>query len=102
MIIYLLVVTLMFAGATASALFVVESAMRERRLDLYNAQGFYLLALIFLTFILTTLTYFWGETRFSPVSDQLSEPVVGLLYSFCCCAAGLSYGLLQLQRNATK
>ncbi|EAR07524.1 hypothetical protein [Reinekea blandensis] len=95
--IYLLVLLIIAAGATVLAFSVIQSALAEGRVGLYDARGFYLVILVFVTFVLTSLAYFWGEARFEPVPEQLSESLMGVLFALCCCLAGLAYGLIRLK-----
>jgi len=48
------------------------------------------------------LAYFWGEARFSPVNAQLSEALIGMLFTLCCCLAGLAFGLVRLKEVNSK
>ncbi|MDX1475124.1 MAG: hypothetical protein R3309_13215 [Reinekea sp.] len=97
MFLYLTVLALMAIGATGLAFSVIQLAIQEQKFGLYDARGFYLVILVFVTFVLTSLAYFWGESRFSPTDEQLSEPLVGVLFALCCCLAGLAFGLTRLR-----
>jgi len=97
MLLYLFVLAMMTAGASALALSTIQLAVQSDRFGLYDARGFYLVILVFITFVLTSLAFFWGESRFIPVSEQLSEPLIGVLFTLCCCLAGLAFGLIRLR-----
>jgi hypothetical protein len=97
MILYLLVLIGMVSGATVLAVSLIQNAMQSRGLTLYDARGFYLVILVFITFVLTSLAYFWGEARFLVSEEQLNPSLIGVLITLCCCLAGLGYGLFQLK-----
>jgi hypothetical protein len=97
MFLYLLVLIVITAGAVVLAYSVIQLSMQSKKLGVYDARGFYLVLLVFITFVVTSLAYFWGELRFAPVSEVLSEPLIGVLFSLCCCLAGLAFGLIRLK-----
>lgn len=97
MTVYLLILAAMMAGSTVLVYSLIQQSLYKGRLGIYDARGFYLVVLVFITFVMTSLAYFWGDTRFSPVSDSLSEPLMGVMFTLCSCLAGLAFGLIQLK-----
>ena len=99
MLLYLFVLAVMTVGASALAFSTIQIALQNKHFGLYDARGFYLVILVFITFVLTSLAYFWGESRFLPVSERVSEPLIGVLFTLCCCLAGLAFGLIRLRES---
>lgn len=97
MVAYLGTLTLISSGASIFALTAILSLLQARRLTSYDARGFYLLVIVFSTFFIASLAYFWGEMRFHPVSEVVSESLVGVLFSMSCSLACLAYGLYRLK-----
>lgn len=97
MVIYLLVLSLIAGGAISLAYSLVQNSLQQKRIGLYDARGFYLVLLVFIIFVLTSLAYFWGEARFEPSPEQLSESLIGVLFALLSCLAGLAYGLIRLK-----
>jgi RsiW-degrading membrane proteinase PrsW (M82 family) len=55
-----------------------------------------LVAVVILTFAVTSLAYFWGELRFYPVSDVVSESLIGVLIALVSSFVCLAFGLVNL------
>lgn len=97
MILYLLVLAVMTAGASTLVFLGMQSLLRDSKVSVYDARGFHLVAVIFITFLLTSLAFFWGESRFSEDASELSLPIIGVLYTLCCNLIGLAVGSVRLQ-----
>jgi len=97
MILYLMILAIMTTGATALAYIAIQISLQDKRLSIYDARGFYMVALVFITFLLTSLAYYWGDSRFDTAADGVSQPVVGVLFALCCSLAGLAFGLVRLK-----
>lgn len=97
MFLYLLMLTLMVTGSISISFTIIQQALQKGRIGIYDARGFYLVMLVFITFVVTSVAFFWGDMRFAPISDSLSEPLLGVLYSLLCCLTGLAFGLIRLK-----
>lgn len=98
MILYLLVLTLIVSGSSVFIFSKMSHKVANRLLTLYDARGFFVVAMIFVIFATTSLAYFWGELRFAdPQPRQFSFAVLGVLYSLIGCLIGLGIGLIKLK-----
>jgi hypothetical protein len=94
---YLLMLTLMSFGANGFVVTIIQQLMIDRRVSFYDARGFFLLLVVFLTFAVSSLAYFWGEVRFSPGSELVSKSLIGVFYALACNLACLLYGFIYLR-----
>lgn len=100
MIIYLLALALIVAGAATGLFTLMHSRVLGGSLRLYDAKGYWVVSMLMLTFLVTSLAYFWGVTRFalSPGDGLEAETVVGMLVTVFGCIAGLGVGLVRFSK----
>lgn len=100
MVLYLLTLVVMAAGASALAFLRLQSALWTGRVSVYDARGFFFVIMVFITFALTSLAYFWGESRFNESLEQadLHPAVIGSLINLVCCTTALGAGLFGLKK----
>jgi uncharacterized membrane protein HdeD (DUF308 family) len=69
-------------------------------MGLYDAKGYWVVSMLMLTFLVTSLAYFWGVTRFALTMEDGLEPetVIGMLVTVFGCIAGLGVGLVQFAK----
>ena len=99
LLIYLLVLLSMVAGASYLAFSWIQKALQTERFSIYDARGFYMVALVFITFVMTSLAYYWGDIRYEAEADQLSLAILGVLFTLCCSLGGLAVGLVRLKES---
>lgn len=97
MFLYVLVLIAMSAGSTSLCFQFMHNKLALQRISIYDARGFYMVAMVFVTFVLTSLAYFWGDTRFDNESVEVSGAVIGVLVTLLGCLVGLGYGLTKLK-----
>ena len=97
--VYLLVLLTMVVGASTLAFSWIHKALLKQRLSIYDARGFFMVALVFVTFVMTSLAYYWGDIRFEAEADQLSLAILGVLFTLCCSLGGLAFGLVRLKES---
>ncbi|ATX78262.1 MULTISPECIES: hypothetical protein [Reinekea] len=97
MIVYLLILASMTAGASTLVYTGIQIAIRNKRLGVHDARGFYMVALVFITFVLTSVAHYWGDSRFEASAGSVGFSVIGMLFTLCCSLAGLGFGLVKLQ-----
>ena len=100
MIVYLLGLLLINAGGGSAAVLGLQSLVSDGRISAYDAKGYLVVAMLILTFLFSSLAYFWGVSRFGVpdvAAPGINGATVGLLFTACCCMGALGYGLSQLQ-----
>jgi hypothetical protein len=97
MFLYVFVMIAMSVGATTLSFQFVYNKLALQRITIYDARGFYMVAMVFVTFVLTSLAYFWGDSRFGSISTSVSGSVIGVLVTLIGCLVGLGYGLTKLK-----
>lgn len=97
MFLYVLVLISMTAGAATLCFQFMNNKLALKRISIYDARGFYMVAMVFITFVLTSLAYFWGDIRFSSEIAEVSGAVIGVLVTLLGCLVGLGYGLTKLK-----
>ncbi|WP_028672250.1 hypothetical protein [Saccharospirillum impatiens] len=100
MIIYLVALALIVAGASTGLFTLLQGRVIQGRLRLYDAKGYWVVSMLTLTFLVTSLAYFWGVSRFAPSLEgglEL-EAVVGMLTTVFGCIAGLGVGLVRFSK----
>ncbi|MEJ2073325.1 MAG: hypothetical protein P8X79_07685 [Reinekea sp.] len=97
MVIYLLMLALIASGAILFALAMIQSLLELRRVSTYDAHGYFMVVVVFLTFAISSLAYFWGELRFYPGSEVVSESLIGVLLVLACSFVGLAYGFTAIK-----
>lgn len=98
MILYILVLTLIVSGSSVFIFSKIKLKVANQLLTLYDARGFFVVAMLFVIFAATSLAFFWGEMRFAePQQRQLSFAVFGVLYTLIGCLVGLGIGLTKLK-----
>lgn len=97
MALYLITLLIMGAGASVLAFIRLRNARQLKGMSLYDARGFYFIAMVFITFLLTSLAYFWGESRFGGVEPELHPISIGILVNLLACLACLGLGLIKLK-----
>lgn len=97
MIIYLVALALIVAGASTGLFTLLYSRVLNGSLRLYDAKGYWVVSMLMLTFLVTSLAYFWGVTRFAlnPEDGLAPETLVGMLVTVFGCIAGLGVGLVR-------
>ncbi len=100
MIIYLVALALIVAGASTGLFTLLHSRVLRGSLRLYDAKGYWVVCMLMLTFLVASLAYFWGVTRFalSPGDGLEPETVIGMLVTVFGCIAGLGVGLVRFSR----
>ncbi|WP_320827464.1 hypothetical protein [Reinekea sp.] len=99
MILYLVILASMSVGTSILAFSGIQLAVRDKRLGVYDARGFYMVALVFITFVLTSVAHYWGDSRFETSTGTVGASVIGVLFTLCCSLAGLGFGLVRLQEE---
>lgn len=100
MIIYLVALTLIVVGASTGLFSLLHGRVRSRRMRLYDAKGYWVVSMLLLTFLATSLAYFWGVTRFALSLEDGLEPetVTGMLVTVFGCIVGLGVGLVRFSK----
>jgi len=98
-LVYIAVLIFMVAGATMLAYSWIRAALVNKKLSIYDSRGFYMVALVFITFVLTSLAYYWGDVRFGSEEVGVSRSMIGVLITLCCSLAGLASGLVRLKED---
>ncbi len=100
MTIYLIALTLIVAGASTGLFSLLQGRVRSRSMRLYDAKGYWVVSMLLLTFLVTSLAYFWGVTRFAlSLEDGLKpETVTGMLVTVFGCIAGMGVGLVRFSK----
>ena len=101
MFLYLIVLAVIALGATTLIFVFLQTALGERKVTIYDARGFYMIALVFVTFLLTSLAYYWGISRFDIDDGVVSKPILGVLFALCSSLSGLGIGLIRLKEEET-
>lgn len=100
MIVYLLVLALINAGGCSGAVLGLQSLVSDGRISAYDGKGYLVVVMLILTFLFSSLAYFWGVSRFGVpdiAAPGINGATLGLLFTACCCMAALGYGLSQMQ-----
>lgn len=100
MVVYLLALVLINAGGGSAAVLGLQSLVSEGRVSEYDAKGYLVVVMLILTFLFSSLAYFWGVSRFGvpDINDaSINGATLGLLFTACCCMSALAYGLAQLR-----
>ncbi len=97
MIIYLVALALIVAGASTGLFTLLHGRLTKGGLRLYDAKGYWVVSMLMLTFLVTSLAYFWGVTRFTlSLEDGLeAETVIGMLATVFGCIAAMGVGLVR-------
>lgn len=100
MIIYLVALTLIVAGASTGLFSLLHGRVLSRSMRLYDAKGYWVVSMLLLTFLVTSLAYFWGVTRFALSLEDGLEPetVTGMLVTVFGCIAGMGVGLVRFSK----
>lgn len=97
MLLYVLIMLAMTAGATTLCFRFLNNKLALQDITIYDARGFYMVAMVFVTFVLTSLAYFWGDVRFANETTEISGAIIGVLIALLGCLVGLGYGLTKLK-----
>lgn len=100
MIIYLVALALIVAGASTGLFTLLHGRVIKGGLRLYDAKGYWVVIMLMLTFLVTSLAYFWGVTRFTMSLEDGLEPetVIGMLATVFGCIAAMGVGLVRFSR----
>ncbi|MEX0622310.1 hypothetical protein [Saccharospirillum sp.] len=100
MIIYLVALTLIITGASTSLFTLLHGRVSKSGLRLYDAKGYWVISMLMLTFLVASLAYFWGVTRFALNLEDGLEPetVIGMLATVFGCITGLGVGLVRFSK----
>lgn len=101
MVVYLLALTLMVAGASTIVVSTLSNLVNEDVITAYDARGYLIIAMLLVGFLTGGLAFFWGESRFGAVgeTEEAYAAVWGLLYTCSGCVAALGLGLTRLNRR---
>lgn len=100
MFIYIVALGLIIAGASAGTILGLQSLVREKGLSGYDARGYLVIAVLVQTFLIASLAYFWGVSRFGAPGTGATGgegAIIGLLFSAFGCIASLGYGLYRIR-----
>lgn len=100
MIIYLVALALIVAGASTGLFTLLHGRLTKGGLRLYDAKGYWVVCMLMLTFLVTSLAYFWGVTRFALSLEDGLEPetVIGMLVTVFGCIAAMGVGLVRFSK----
>jgi hypothetical protein len=104
MIIYLVALALVIAGASTGFFTLLQGRVRDQRMGLYDAKGYWVVSMLMLTFLVTSLAYFWGVTRFALINSDVGlepETVIGMLITVFGCIAAMGAGWLRFAKAGT-
>lgn len=98
MVVYLLALTLMVAGASTIVISTLGNLVSEDQVTVYDARGYLVIAMLVVGFLTGGLAFFWGESRFGEVggAEEAYAAVWGLLFTCSGCVAALGLGLMRL------
>ncbi|MCH8532084.1 MAG: hypothetical protein LAT65_14635 [Saccharospirillum sp.] len=101
MVVYLLALALMVAGASTIVISTLSNLAGEGMISAYDARGYLIIAMMLVGFLTGGLAFFWGESRFGPVdgAEESYAAVWGLLFACSGCVAALGLGLARLNTH---
>jgi hypothetical protein len=88
----------MATGATAFFVSRLRSAQELSKIDGFDARGYFIIFMVFVSFLITSLAFFWGEARFGTAQADLHPAYIGVLASLLSCLGCLGTGLFVLQK----
>lgn len=100
MFLYLLALLIMSLGVSIVVFGQFKLVVGRGHLNQYDAGGFYFIVQIVVIYLLVSLAYFWGETRFGPIGEELHPSYIGVLFVLCSSLCCLGYGLHSLNQRA--
>ncbi|TXR51256.1 hypothetical protein [Reinekea thalattae] len=99
MFLYLLALLIMSLGVSIVVFGQFKLVISRGHMSQYDAGGFYFIAQIVVIYLLVSLAYFWGETRFGAIGDDLHPSYIGVLFVLCSSLGCLGYGLHNLNQR---
>lgn len=101
MVVYLLALALMVAGASTIVISTLSNFVGEAVISSYDARGYLVVAMVLVGFLTGGLAFFWGESRFGTVdgAEESLAAVWGLLFTCSGCVAALGFGLARLNSH---
>ena len=102
MITYLFVIAVICFSASFCVFNYLQCLCLDGQMSQYDARGFFLVMMIFIAFVVISLSYFWGDLRFYPASKVLRESLVGVMHASFCSLFALGYGISQIKGNPMK
>lgn len=100
MFIYIVALGLIISGASSATILGLQTLVRERKISSYDAKGYLVIAVVVLAFLVASLAYFWGISRFGALGtaeEGAHGAVIGILFTVCGSIGALGYGLTRIR-----